>query len=103
MTRPEDRPERISSTLAAALDAEHVEVVDDSALHVGHLGAHGGAGHFRLVVVSRRFEGLSRVAAQRLVYQALGDLMTSDIHAVEMRTMTPDQWATNGPRSRQER
>ncbi|MEE4270907.1 MAG: BolA family protein [Thermoanaerobaculales bacterium] len=93
MTRPEERPERISTTLTAALEAEHVEVVDDSALHVGHLGAHGGAGHFRVVVVSRHFEGLSRVAAQRLVYAALGDLMTTDIHALEMRTFTPQQWA----------
>jgi acid stress-induced BolA-like protein IbaG/YrbA len=44
-------------------------------------------------VVSSRFEGRSRVAAQRLVYEALGELMTTDIHAVEMRTLTPEQWA----------
>lgn len=92
MPRPEDRPATIRTILETALDAEHVEIVDDSAQHAGHLGAEGGGGHYRVVVVSPRFAGLSRVAAQRLVYQALGDLMTTDIHALEMRTLTPDQW-----------
>ena len=77
----------------AALDAEHVQVEDDSALHASHPGAQGGGGHYRVLVVSSHFEGLSRVAAQRLVYQALGELMTTDIHALEMHTFTPEQWA----------
>jgi len=92
MPRPEDRPANIRTILETTLDAEHVQIVDDSALHAGHLGAQGGGGHYRVLVVSPRFEGLSRVAAQRLVYQALGDLMTTDIHALEMRTLTPEQW-----------
>jgi len=87
-----DRADIICSALEEVLEAEHVEIVDDSALHAGHLGAQGGGGHYRVLVVSPRFEGLSRVAAQRLVYQALGDLMKTDIHALEMRTLTPDQW-----------
>jgi BolA protein len=93
MPRTEDRPATIRNLLETTLDAEHVQIVDDSSLHAGHLGAQGGGGHYRVIVVSRRFEGLSRVAAQRLVYQALGDLMTTDIHALEMRTLTPEQWA----------
>ena len=93
MPRPDERAEIIRKTLATALDAEHVEVRDDSALHAGHLGARSGGGHFRVVVVSPRFESLSPVAAQRLVYQALGELMTTDVHALEMRTLTPEQWA----------
>lgn len=92
MTRPEERPETIRAILETALDAECVQIVDDSAMHAGHLGAQGGGGHYRVLVVSSRFEGLSRVAAQRLVYQALGELMTTDIHALEMRTLTPEQW-----------
>ena len=92
MARPEERLEIITTALVTALAADHVEVIDDSALHAGHLGAQGSGGHYRLVVVSRRFDGLSRVAAQRLVYQALGELMTTDIHALEMRTLTPEQW-----------
>ena len=88
----EDRAEAIRTRLERRLDADHVQIEDDSALHAGHLGAQGGGGHYRVTVVSARFEGLSRVAAQRLVYQALGELMTTDIHALEMRTLTPEQW-----------
>lgn len=96
MARIESRAEIIRSSLERELDAEHVEVVDDSARHVGHPGAEGGAGHFRVLVVSERFRGLSRVAAQRLVYEALAPLMAADIHALEMRTLTPDQWRQPG-------
>ena len=93
MPRREDRAEILRATPEDALGAEHIQSVDASVLHAGHLGAQGGGGHYRVVVVSARFEGLSRVAAQRLVYQALGELMTTDIHALEMRTLTPEQWA----------
>jgi BolA protein len=93
MAGPEQRAEIIKTTLEASLEAELVHVVDDSAMHAGHLGAEGGGGHFRVLVVSSRFEGLSRVAAQRLIYSALGELMKTDIHALEIRTFTPDQWA----------
>ena len=93
MARAEDRADIIRNTLTNELQAEHVEIRDDSALHAGHLGAQGGGGHFRVLVVSPRFEGLGRVAAQRLVYAALGDFMATDIHALEMRTLTPAQWA----------
>jgi BolA protein len=94
MARTEDRPGIIKQRLESELGAILVEVVDDSNQHAGHLGAEGGGGHYRVLVVSPRFEGLSRVAAQRLVYTALGELMNSDIHALEMRTLTPDQWAS---------
>jgi BolA protein len=67
-------------------------VVDQSPLHAGHVGAESGGGHFQVLVVSERFRGLSRVAAQRLVYDALGDLMVEDIHALSMRTLTPEEW-----------
>ena len=100
MKQPEERVETIRRTLEEELGAEIVRVVDDSALHAGHLGAEGGGGHFRVLVVSERFVGLSRVAAQRLVYAALGELMTADIHALEMRTMTPEEWAVVEPQSR---
>jgi BolA protein len=89
---PSRRSDCIRSTLREELDATHVEVLDDSAAHANHLGAQGGGGHFRVLVVSPRFEGLSAVAAQRLVYSALGDFMTTDVHALEMRTLTPDAW-----------
>ena len=92
MAQPSERPRIIDRRLREELGATHVEVLDDSAAHAGHLGAEGGGGHFRVLVVSPRFEGLSPVAAQRLVYSALGDFMTTDVHALEMRTLTPDAW-----------
>ena len=89
---PSQRVNRIREAIERGLAATHVEVIDHSAEHSGHPGAAAGGGHFEVLVVSRQFEGLSRLAAQRLVYQALGPLMTSDIHAVSMHTLTPGQW-----------
>ena len=82
-------PAEIEQRLTEQLDAVHVEVEDESRLHAGH-GASGG--HYRAVVVSERFAGLSRVAAQRLVYAALGEWMEGPIHAFAVRTFTPEQW-----------
>ena len=79
----------IEARLREALGALHVEVEDESRLHAGH-GATGG--HYRALVVAERFAGLSRVAAQRLVYAALGDWMDGPIHAFAVRTFTPEQW-----------
>jgi BolA protein len=88
-----ERRERIEAKLRERLAAEHVEVVDESHLHAGHAGAAGGGGHFRALVVSARFEGLGPVAAQRLVYDALADEMGGEIHALSIRTLTPERWA----------
>jgi BolA protein len=88
-----DRRARIEEKLREALDARHVEVEDESHLHAGHAGAASGGGHFKALIVSDRFEGLGKVQAQRLVYQALGEMMQSEIHALSMTTLTPDQWS----------
>lgn len=89
---PTPRTVRIREAIEGGLAATHVDVIDHSAEHAGHPGAASGGGHFEVIVVSERFDGLSRVAAQRLVYQALGQLMTAEIHALSMHTMTPEQW-----------
>ncbi len=90
-----DRAERIAELLREGLDAVHVEVEDESHLHAGHAGAReSGGGHFRAVIVSDRFEGLSRVAAQRVVFEVLGELMSTEIHAFAMTTHTPGAWST---------
>ena len=85
----------VEARLVERLGAEHVEVEDESRLHAGH-GATGG--HYRAVVVSERFAGLSRVATQRLVYEALGEWMDGPIHAFAVRTFTPEQWRAAGSR-----
>lgn len=87
------RVQAIENALRDGLEAQHVVVIDQSALHEGHPGAQAGGGHFQVLVVSDRFRGLSRIAAQRVVYEALGDLMTNDIHALSMRTLTPEEWS----------
>jgi BolA protein len=87
-----ERSERIAARLREGLAAVHVEVQDESHLHAGHAGAASGGGHFRATIVSARFAGLSRLAAQRLVYEALGELMQGEIHALAMTTLTPEQW-----------
>ena len=87
-----ERRERIESKLRERLEAAHVEVIDESHLHAGHAGAASGGGHFRATIVSELFEGLSAVAAQRLVYQALAEEMGSEIHALAMKTLTPAKW-----------
>jgi BolA protein len=92
MTDPATRKARIEAKLRQRLAAAHVEVVDESHLHAGHAGARGGGGHFRALVVSSRFEGLSALAAQRLVYDALSDEMGGEIHALSIRTLTPERW-----------
>jgi BolA protein len=87
-----DRAAELEQRLFTALDAEHVEVQDDSALHRGHAGARGGAGHFSVIVVSRKLEGLDRVARHRAVYEAAGDMIPTQIHALSVRAYTPEEW-----------
>ena len=67
MSESSDRRAHIEAELRERLAAVHVEVIDESHLHVGHVGARDGGGHFRAVVVSMRFEGKAPVQRQRLV------------------------------------
>jgi BolA protein len=93
MPSPAERAARIERLLRERLAAVHVEVQDESHRHAGHAGAAGGAGHFRVLVVSPRFAGLSRLAAQRLVYDAVAEMMGPEIHALAMTTLTPERWS----------
>lgn len=91
--KPSSTAQAIENALRDKLGALHVEVIDQTALHDGHAGARDGGGHFQVLVVSQQFCGQSRVSAQRLVYKALGDLMTNQIHALSMRALTPEEWS----------
>jgi BolA family transcriptional regulator, general stress-responsive regulator len=84
----------IRHRLSAALAPERLEIVDDSARHAGHAGARpGGESHFRVTIVSAAFDGRSRIERQRMVYGALGTLMTSEIHALAITALTPAEAA----------
>ena len=87
--------DHLTEDLKATLAAEHVEVHDESARHRGHAGALEG-GHFNAVIVSARFEGLGPVERHRVVYAALGDLGERRVHALALRTYTPDEWKRMG-------
>ena len=84
--------EALETRLREALEATHVDVVDESHLHAGHAGAKDGGGHYRAVIVSEKFEGLNRVKAQQLVYGVVDDWMGGEIHALSMKTFTPAGW-----------
>jgi acid stress-induced BolA-like protein IbaG/YrbA len=77
-------PDDIRRFIAQGLACEHIEVDGDGR-------------HFFATIVSAGFEGTSRVARQRQVYQALGDRMREQIHALSMKTLTPAEWAQTTP------
>ncbi len=64
------------------LEPQSCEIIDESAMHAGHAGAASGAGHFRLNRTSQKFNGLKLIERHRLVYDAVGDLMQTEIHAL---------------------
>jgi BolA protein len=86
-----NRVEQIRAALAQALPATTVELIDDSHQHAGHAGARDGRGHFRLRIVSDAFAGLRPLQRHQLVYRSLGELMQTDIHALSITALTPDE------------
>jgi BolA protein len=90
-TANESRLERIRALLQVALQPSQLEVGDDSHLHVGHAGAASGGGHFRVKIVSERFEGQRLVMRHRLVYDAVQGMMHTDIHALAITAMAPSE------------
>ena len=85
------RVEALIREKLAALAPESLSIEDESAQHAGHEGAKGGGGHYRVVVVSRRFEGAPLQARHRMVYEALGSLMKSEIHALALTAYAPGE------------
>ncbi len=88
-----DTRTRIHERLGQIFDpVVELDVIDQSAEHQGHAGAVSGGGHFRVIVVAEAFEGLSLVARQRKVYEALAEEMQSAIHALSMTCLTPSEY-----------
>ena len=82
----------------AGLEPDLLEIYDESAEHAGHAGARGGGGHYQVLIVSRRFEGQSRVSRHRMVYEALGAMLQQQIHAVAITALTPEELQEVFPR-----
>ena len=75
--------ESVKSGILGGLACEHVEVAGDGQ-------------HFEALIVSPEFANLSRIKRHQLVYAALGDRMREEIHALSMRTLTPEEWKAGG-------
>jgi len=86
------RYDMICERLAATLAPLSLDLTDDSHLHAGHAGAKNG-GHYTLRIVSSRFAGMRPVARHQLIYRSLGELMQTDIHALSITALTPDEAA----------
>lgn len=86
-----DRVQRIRARLEHAFAPAQLDILDESHKHVGHAGAQDGRGHFACTIVSTAFENTSPLERHRMVYDALGDLMLSDIHALSIRAYPPEQ------------
>jgi stress-induced morphogen len=79
-------PNDIRTKILAALPGSHVEVTDLT----------GTSDHYEALVVAPQFEGASRIAQHQLVYRALGDVVGREVHALALKTMTPEAWKANG-------
>jgi BolA protein len=85
--------DELRARLAAAFPEAQLELDDESHLHAGHEGARGGAGHYRVRLISPRFAGLARVARHRLVYDCVRDWMPDRIHALSIDARSPEEAA----------
>jgi len=90
-----DHVATIKSTLQEKIGATIVEIEDRSDLHKHHEGrknAPVGSGHYDAIVVSASFAGKTMMQQHRMVYEALADQMQTTIHALSLKTYTPEQW-----------
>ncbi|NQZ57945.1 MAG: BolA family transcriptional regulator [Lentisphaeraceae bacterium] len=90
MTKTE---EEIRSILEQEFQPAFMEVVDESHLHAGHMEAkEGAATHFRVTIVSEKFEGLLPIKQHRLIYTALQQQLNEGLHALALNTIKPSKW-----------
>lgn len=90
MSAADSRVTRLRAALAP-LNATSIEITDDSHRHRNHPGAADGRGHFQVEVVSTQFEGLSRIQRHQLVYSLVGEMMQTDVHALQIKALTPQE------------
>lgn len=80
-----DRIETMQTRLETAFAPTSLEIIDDSADHVGHAGAAGGAGHYTVIIKAPAFEGVLPVKKHQMVYEVLGDMIGPEIHALRIK------------------
>ena len=87
----QDRQALIRLELEKNFQPSELLVKDQSHLHAGHEGARDGKGHFDVTIVSPDFDGVSRVQRHRMVYDALSQLIETDIHALRIKALAPSE------------
>lgn len=90
MNQNSDRITMIRERLEASFHPVQLEIVDESHKHAGHAGARGG-GHFVVHIVAEQFAGKSPIQRHRMVYDAMGDLMQSEVHALSIKAEVPNE------------
>lgn len=84
--------QRMQEKLMIALEPTRLDIINESELHAGHRSSPGtGESHFRILIVSKKFTGLSRVNRHRLVNETLADELSGRIHALALTTLAPDE------------
>lgn len=83
----QERIQLITERLGA-LNPTHLEIIDESHMHIGHEGAKDGAGHFRVIIASEQFKGIAPLARHRLVYDLVDDLIPYPVHALAIQAKT---------------
>lgn len=86
-----DRVAAIRERLTNQLQPTQLDIIDESHLHAGHAGAASGAGHFVVTIIAETFNGKSLIEQHRLVYQAVDDLMKTEIHALSIKAIASDE------------
>jgi len=85
----DERVSKIEALLRDTFSPTYLLVKDQSHLHAGHAGARDGRGHFDVTIESEVFRGKRPLACHRLVYEAMGPLMETDIHALRIQARAP--------------
>ena len=86
-----ERVEMIRERLTNNLHPTELNIIDESARHAGHAGAASGGGHFIVDIVASAFNDKTLIQRHRLVYDAVDDIMHSEIHALSIQAKTPDE------------
>ncbi len=90
MLSNQERIVLMEEKLVIALQPSSLEIIDDSARHAGHAGASTGLGHFLVKIKSDKFNGQPALRRHRMVYQALGSMLQTDIHAINIEALVSD-------------
>lgn len=93
----ETRINALRTRLTQQLQPVELHIIDESAKHAGHAGAASGGGHFIVQITSAAFRDKSLIQRHRLVYDAIGDMMQRDIHALSIEARTPEETQPTHP------